>query len=280
MANILDTIVEEKKREVAKLPERLIAAGDLRDAMLEHGERRDFMAALRSATRIALIAEVKKASPSAGTICKDFDPVRIAKEYEAAGASCLSVLTDEKFFQGSLDYLRQIRAAVKLPLLRKDFIIDERQILEAIEWGADAILLIVAILDDERLKRFHSLAKGAGLAVLVEVHDEAELDRALAIGADLIGVNNRDLKTFKVDLGTTERLAAMLYSGMGVSPVRMPIETHGRDARATMLVAESGIHTRADVERLAKCGAGAILVGESLMKGGDIQAKVKELLAR
>ncbi len=267
MANILDTIVEEKKREVAKLPARLIAAGDLRDAMLEHGERRNFMGALRKPKTgsVSLIAEVKKASPSAGIICKDFDPVRIAKEYEAAGASCLSVLTDEKFFQGSLDYLRQIRAAVKLPLLRKDFIIDERQILEAIEWGADAILLIVAILDDARLKRFHSLAKTVGLAVLVEVHDEAELQRAMAIGAELIGVNNRDLKTFKVDLGTTERLAAKLFSTLAPRP-------------STLLVAESGIHTRADVERLAKCGAKAILVGESLMKGGSIQAKVNELL--
>jgi indole-3-glycerol phosphate synthase len=267
MANILDTIVEEKKREVAKLPERLIAAGNLRDAILERGERRDFTAALREANSgsMALIAEVKKASPSAGVICKDFDPVRIAKAYEAAGASCLSVLTDERFFQGSLEYLRQIRAAVKLPLLRKDFMIDERQILEAIEWGADAILLIVAILDDARLKRFHSLATGAGLAVLVEVHDQAELERALAINASLIGVNNRDLKTFKVDLGTTERLAGELFS---------KLETRN----SKLLVAESGIHTRADVERLAKCGAGAILVGESLMKGGDVRAKVKELL--
>ncbi|HWC58819.1 MAG TPA: indole-3-glycerol phosphate synthase TrpC [Verrucomicrobiae bacterium] len=280
MANILDTIVEEKKREVAKLPARIIAAGDLRDAMLEHGERRDFLAALRNATRIGLIAEVKKASPSAGIICKDFDPVRIAKEYEAAGASCLSVLTDEKYFQGSLDYLRQIRAAVKLPLLRKDFIIDERQILEAIEWGADAILLIVAILDDARLKRFHSLARDAGLAVLVEVHDEAELERAIAINAELIGVNNRDLKTFNVDLGTTERLAAILNRRTGVSPVSNLKIKDGdwQDAYPTLLVAESGIHTRADVERLAKCGAGAILVGESLVKGGNIQAKVKELI--
>src|SRR5208283_2436853 len=210
--NILDKIVEEKKREVAQLPARLIAAGDLRDALLEHGERRDFLAALRTPCcgDIGLIAEVKKASPSAGVICPDFDPVRIAKEYEAAGASCLSVLTDEKFFQGSLDYLRQIRAAVKLPLLRKDFIIDERQILEAVEWGADAILLIVAILSDEQLAKFHSLATEAGLAVLVEVHDEAELDRAMKIGATLIGVNNRDLKTFKVDLATTEKLAARM----------------------------------------------------------------------
>jgi indole-3-glycerol phosphate synthase len=293
--SILDTIVEQKKREVAKLPAWTIAAGDLRDALLEHGERRDFIAALKSCRRrgdeaqtksgkrkaesgkqskpphvgchnsIALIAEVKKASPSAGVICKDFDPVRIAKEYEAAGASCLSVLTDEKFFQGSLDYLRQIRAAVKLPLLRKDFIIDERQILEAIEWGADAILLIVAILDDERLKKFHSLATEAGLAALVEVHDEKELARALKIGAKLIGVNNRNLKTFKVDLATTEKIAAKLFS----SPA-----TH----HSSLLVAESGIHTRADVERLKQCGASAILVGESLMRGGEIKAKIRELI--
>lgn len=267
MANILDTIVEEKKREVARLPARVLAAGDLRDAMHERGEQRDFLAALRKAKSgsVALIAEVKKASPSAGIICNDFDPVRIAKEYEAAGASCLSVLTDEKFFQGSLEYLRQIRAAVRLPLLRKDFIIDERQILEAIEWGADAILLIVAILDDALLKRFHSLATAAGLAVLVEVHDEGELNRAIAIRAELIGVNNRDLKTFKVDLGTTERLATGLFS-------------KPESGNSKLLVAESGIHTRVDVERLVKCGAKAILVGESLMKGASVGTKVKELL--
>jgi indole-3-glycerol phosphate synthase len=259
--NILDTIVEEKKREVAKLPARLIAAGDLRDAMLEHGERRDFLAALRKPknSSIALIAEVKKASPSAGVICHDFDPVRIAKEYEAAGASCLSVLTDEKFFQGSLDYLRQIRSAVKLPLLRKDFIIDERQMLEAIEWGADAILLIVAILTDAQLAKFHALAVEAGLAVLVEVHDEEELARALKISPALIGVNNRNLKTFQVDLATTEKLAGKIGAGK-------------------ILVAESGIQTCADVERLKKCGTQAILVGESLMKNGDIKTKVRELL--
>jgi indole-3-glycerol phosphate synthase len=274
---ILDTIVEQKKREVARLPERVLAAGDLRDVMLERGERRDFIAALRDSSRIALIAEVKKASPSAGVICPDFDPVRIAKAYEAAGASCLSVLTDEKFFQGSLDHLRQIRAAVKLPLLRKDFIIDERQILEAIEWGADAILLIVAILNDERLKKFHSLATEAGLAVLVEVHDEAELERALATGANLIGVNNRDLKTFKVDLGTTERLAAELNHRTGVSPVSK-IKNGDRQDACPTLVAESGIHTRADVERLKQCGADAILVGESLMRGGDIKSKIRELI--
>ena len=267
MANILDKIVEQKQREVAKLPARLIAAGDLRDARLERGESRDFLAALRKprAGDMALIAEVKKASPSAGVICPDFDPVRIAKDYEAAGASCLSVLTDEQFFQGSLDYLRRIREAVKLPLLRKDFIIDERQILEAIEWGADAILLIVAILDDGRLKKFHALAKDAGIAALVEVHDEAELDRAMKLGADLIGVNNRDLKTFKVDLATTERLAAKMFTAPAANP-------------PPLLVAESGIHTHADVRRLAKCGARAILVGESLVRGGDIRSKVMALM--
>jgi indole-3-glycerol phosphate synthase len=281
--NILDEIVEQKKREVAQLPARLIAAGDLRDAMLEHGERRDFIAALKSGRRrgdesqtnktvqletphvvsyksIGLIAEVKKASPSMGVICKDFDPVRIAKEYEAAGASCLSVLTDEKFFQGSLDYLRQIRAAVKIPLLRKDFIIDERQILEAIEWGADAILLIVAILTDGQLQKFHSLATEAGLAVLVEVHDEEELERALKISPQLIGVNNRNLKTFQVDLATTENLAPQIVKS------------------GSLLVAESGIHSRTDVQRVQACGAGAILVGESLVKQGDIGAKVRELI--
>src|SRR6266487_6512519 len=222
MGNILDTIVAQKRLEVALLPSRLIAAGDLRDAMLGRDERRDFLAALRRAPagEVALIAEVKTASPSAGVLCADFDPVRSAREYEAAGASCLSVLTDEKFFQGSLDHLRQIRAAVKLPLLRKDFIIDERQILEAIEWGADAILLIVAILSDVQLERFHSVAREAGLAALVEVHDEAELKRALAIGAQLIGVNNRDLKTFKVDLATTERLAQKLLADDTATPQR------------------------------------------------------------
>jgi indole-3-glycerol phosphate synthase len=202
---------------------------------------------------------VKKASPSAGIICKDFDPVKIAKEYEAAGASCLSVLTDGKFFQGSLDYLRKIRAAVKIPLLRKDFIIDERQILEAIEWGADAILLIVAILTDEQLEKFHSLATEAGLAVLVEVHDEEELNRALKISPQLIGVNNRDLKTFKVDLATTENLTKKIGAEQ-------------------IFVAESGIHSRADVERVKKCGAKAILVGESLLRDGNIQSKIRELI--
>jgi indole-3-glycerol phosphate synthase len=274
---ILDRIVEQKVREVSRLPERVPTAGDLREALLRRDQRRDFAAALHKprSGSVALIAEVKKASPSAGVLCADFDPVRIAKDYEAAGASCLSVLTDEQFFQGSLDNLRRVRAAVKLPLLRKDFIIDERQILESIEWGADAILLIVAILDDARLRRFHALATEAGLAALVEVHDEPELGRALAAGARLIGVNNRNLKTFKVDLATTERLAARVQSHRKGAPVPSSILDL---AASPLLVAESGIHTRGDVERLLKCGARAILVGESLVKQGDIRGKVRELL--
>jgi indole-3-glycerol phosphate synthase len=278
--NILDTIVEQKQREVAQLPARIIAAGDIRDAMLEHTERRNFFAALRQPRRgrVALIAEVKKASPSAGIICKDFDPVRIAIEYEQAGATCLSVLTDEKFFQGDLEYLRDIRDAVQLPLLRKDFIIDERQILEAIEWGADAILLIVAILTNEQLAKFHSLATEAGLAVLVEVHDEEELERALKISPKLIGVNNRNLKTFKVDLATTEVLAAKMEDrGLKMVKTSTPSSIL-HPPSSPLLVAESGIHTRADVERVQKCGAGAILVGESLVKQGNIGAKVRELI--
>jgi len=267
---ILDKIVEQKRKEIGRLSSGKISVKKLKAALQERGGRRNFIAALRAARpgRLGLIAEVKKASPSAGVICADFDPARIAREYELAGATCLSVLTDEKFFQGSLHHLKQVRETVKLPMLRKDFIIDERQILESIQCGADAILLIVAILTDEQLKHFHRLATEAGMAALVEVHDETELERALAIGAELIGVNNRDLATFKVDLGTTERLAARLRSS-------------SLDPRpSTLMVAESGINTRADVERLVQCGARAILVGEALMKQGDIRAKVRELLGQ
>lgn len=264
--NILDKIVAQKKIEVAKLPQRSVTPRDLQNVVQARGGILDFEMALRHPQNegMGLIAEVKKASPSAGIICPDFHPVRIAQQYEMAGADCLSVLTDEQFFQGSLEYLKQIREVVELPLLRKDFIIDERQILEAVEWGADAILLIVAILTDEQLKHFHTLATEGGLTALVEVHDEAELDRALSAEAKVIGVNNRDLKTFKVDLGTTEKLAAKLRAAPG--------------GREKLLVGESGIHTRADVERLAKCTSQAILVGESLVKHSDIKAKVKELL--
>jgi len=256
--NILDRIVAQKKREVARLPARNVTPDAIRSARLEP---RDFVAALRSPRRgpPALIAEVKKASPSAGVICADFDPVRIAREYEAAGAACLSVLTDVEFFKGSLEYLRQIRGAVALPLLRKDFIIDERQILESVENGADAILLIVRILSNEQLGRFHSLAVEAGLAALVEVHDEAELNRAVAINASLIGINNRNLDNFTVDLETTARLAASVTN--------------------RFIVAESGLHTSDDAQRVSRAGAGAILVGESLLRHpGGIASKIDELL--
>ncbi len=251
------------------MPHRAITVEGLQAAVRARGGTRDFIQALRQpkAGRVALIAEVKKASPSAGLIRADFDPVRVARDYETAGANCLSVLTDERFFQGALEYLKRIRQAVRLPLLRKDFIIDERQLLEAVEWGADAILLIVDILSKPQLQRFHSLATAAGLAVLVEVHDESELARAVGVGARLLGVNNRDLKTFQVDLATTERLAARLSSSSKVS----------KDP--PLLVAESGIHTRSDVERVAGYGASAILVGESLMRAPDVGARVRELLA-
>src|SRR3954469_19621321 len=262
--NILDKIVAVKREEVGRLQAHPRAAGreNLLWAAKAFGPRRDFADALRYPRRgnIALIAEVKKASPSAGVIRPDFDPVRIAKDYEAAGASCLSVLTDERFFQGSLKFLQQIRDAVGLPILRKDFIIHERQILESIEAGADAILLIVAILNDEDLRRFHSVARSAGLAVLVEVHDDTEMRRALAAEAEIIGINNRDLKTFTVDLATTEKLAKM--------------------ATGRILVAESGINTRADVERLERAGAQAILVGESLMRAPNLERKVSELVGQ
>ena len=246
------------------IAERTMTVGQhLRTAALQRNDFRPFARAIdRGPYELGLIAEVKKASPSAGVIAENFDAVDIARQYSVAGAHALSVLTDEQFFQGHLKYLSQIRKEVGLPILRKDFIIDERQILEAIEWGADAILLIVAILSDAQLKKFHLLAKDAGLAALVEVHDGNELERALNAGTELIGVNNRDLKTFKVDLGTTERLASKLFSGH----------------QSSLLVAESGIHTRADVERLKKCGAKAILVGESLMRGNNIRSKANELL--
>lgn len=260
--NILEKIVAVKREEVARLEAQPRAVGpeNLLWTSKAFGARRDFADALRYPRRgnVALIAEVKKASPSAGIIRADFDPVRIAREYEAAGASCLSVLTDEQFFQGSLKFLQQIRDAVQLPILRKDFIIHERQIMESIEAGADAILLIVAILKDEELARFHAVARSAGLAVLVEVHDEQEMRRASVAGVEIVGVNNRDLKTFTVDLATTEKLSAM--------------------AKGRILVAESGINGRADVERLERCGAGAILVGESLMRAPSVETKVSELL--
>jgi len=256
--SILDQIVAEKHREVARL---VPAAAALELRALARTDVRDFAGALRGADgRPSLIAEVKKASPSAGVIRPQFDPVAIACAYAAAGASVLSVLTDETFFQGKLEYLEQIRAAVNPPVLRKDFLIDKVQVLEAAARGADAVLLIVAILEDHRLCALQSLATQLRLAVLVEVHDEGELDRALAADAAIIGINNRNLNDFSVDLAVTDRLAARLR-GLG-----------------KLVVAESGIHTRADVDRVARAGVNAILVGESLMRSGDIAGTIRELM--
>jgi indole-3-glycerol phosphate synthase len=260
--NILDRIVAQKKLEVAKLKSQ---AGKLKQTAAARKDFRDFAGALRRDGGVALIAEIKKASPSAGVIQENFDAIEIARQYETGGASALSVLTDAKFFQGRIEYLQRIRDAVRLPLLRKDFIINELQIFESIACGADAILLIVAILDDARLRGFRELAAQLHLASLVEVHDEAELDRALASGAEIIGVNNRDLRDFSVSLATTEKLAAKLKRGM---------------CGKYTIVAESGIHARPDVERVAKAGVNAILVGESLMRSGDIESKVRELMGR
>ncbi len=259
---ILEKIVAEKKLEVAKLKPQ---AGELKQTAAARKEFRDFAGALHRDDGVALIAEIKKASPSAGVIQENFDAIEIAREYEAGGASALSVLTDAKFFQGRIEYLQQIRDAVKLPLLRKDFIINELQIYDSVARVADAILLIVGILDDAQLRGFRELASQLHLASLVEVHDEAELDRALASGAEIIGVNNRDLRDFSVSLATTEKLAAKLRRGM---------------CGKYTIVAESGIHARADVERVAKAGVSAILVGESLMRSGDIESKVRELMGR
>jgi len=262
---ILEKIVVQKQKELALKPSAEVTPALLRQLMDNRPRQYNFYEALKNAHNgMGLIADVKKASPSVGLICENFDPVKIASDYKKAGAHCISVLTDEQFFQGSLEYLKAIRQVVDLPLLRKDFIIDERQILEAIQYDADAILLIVAILDDDRLQAFHSMAIDAGLSVLVEAHDETELRRAVEAGAKLIGINNRDLKSFKVDLGTTERLAALFNKISADTDV--------------LLVAESGIHNRADVVRLHTCGARAILVGESLMREKDVCGKARELL--
>jgi indole-3-glycerol phosphate synthase len=247
--NKLDEIIAHKRTEVEKLlprAEKLRAAATLRDDV------RSLADALRAdPTRLGMIAEVKRASPSAGTIAADFDPLAIARGYEKAGASALSILTDEKYFQGHLNYLTLIREQVDIPCLRKDFIIHEAQIFEAVVAGADAILLIVAALDQPTLEHLLEVAHTFQLDALVEVHDLPELERALATDARIIGVNNRNLKSFTVDLTTSEALAEEVPDDI-------------------ILVAESGIKTVADAERLARCGADALLVGETLMRSSNI----------
>jgi indole-3-glycerol phosphate synthase len=208
---------------------------------------------------IRLIAEVKKASPSKGVIREDFDPVEIAQIYESHGASCLSVLTDESYFQGSLEYLRRVRAAVGLPVLRKDFIIDPYQVVEARAAGADAVLLIAECLDDEMLKTLHDAIVALGMTPLVEFHEPDNLNRVVAAGAKLIGVNNRDLRTFNIDLDLTIRMRR-----------KIPADR--------LVVGESGIRVREDAQRLEAAGVAAMLVGESLMSKADIGAAVDAIL--
>ena len=258
---ILDKIAEHKRQEVSLAKSQRSLSSVKREASALEDQTRGFLRALRAsadAGRTTVIAEVKKGSPSKGVIREDFDPLKIAEIYQANGAACLSVLTDEQFFMGHLDYLGQIRNIVKLPLLRKDFICDPYQIYEARLAGAAAILLIAAMLDAVELAEYIALAAELQLDVLLEVHDEAELELALATGCELIGINNRNLQTFATDLATTERLLPLIPFGHFV-------------------VAESGIACRADVLRLQRCGAQGFLVGESLMREADIGFKLREL---
>jgi indole-3-glycerol phosphate synthase len=252
--DILARIVSRKREELAASAAPL---AELERCVRLH-DRRDFRAALESRTP-AVIAEIKKASPSKGVLSPDFDPVRLARSYEQGGASALSVLTDGPFFQGSLDHLAAARSATRLPVLRKDFTIDPYHVIEAAAHGADAILLIVAILDEARIREYASLAAEYGMASVVEVHDDAELDTALAAGASVIGVNNRDLHTFQVTLETSLRLAP-----------RIP--------KPVLKVSESGIHSAADVRLLTQAGYQAFLVGEHLMKSGDAAASLQALV--
>jgi indole-3-glycerol phosphate synthase len=253
--DILSRIVGTKEGEVRDLARH---AERLRREAEARGGLRDFPSALEGGQNVAVIAEVKRRSPGAGAIRPDLDPVARAAEYEAGGARALSVLTDETYFQGSIEDLARVRTAVSLPVLRKDFVIDPVQVWEARAAGADAVLLIVRILDDGRLRDLRLLAEELGMSALVEVHDEAELHRALASGARIVGVNNRDLRTFSTDVEVTLRLAD-----------RVPGEV--------ILVSESGISRSDQVERLADAGVDAILVGEALVRAGDPAEAVRSL---
>ena len=258
---ILDKIAEHKQQEVSRAKSRRSLASLQRGVLDLEDQPRGFLRTLRATADsgwTTVIAEVKKGSPSKGVIRENFDPLEIAEIYQENGAACLSVLTDQHFFMGHLSYLGKIREVVSLPLLRKDFICDPYQIYEARVAGADAILLIAAMLDTTQMKEYLGLAAELGLDVLPEVHDEAELDMALTTGCELIGINNRNLQTFETDLATTERLLPRIPDGHFV-------------------VAESGISSRKDVLRLQQAGARGFLVGESLMRQDDIGAKLREL---
>ena len=258
MPTILDKIVATKQEEIAAAKAALPEA-ELRAQLTDAPPVRNFFAALNQPGKICLIAEIKKASPSVGLIREDFDPVKIGQIYERHGASCLSVLTDAQYFQGSLEYLRNVRQAVNIPLLRKDFILDSYQLIEARAAGADGVLLIAECLDDCNLRKLFNEAVELGLTPLVELYEPENLERVLNAGATLIGVNNRNLHTFEVDLEHTLRLRRQVPD-------------------QCLLVGESGIRTRADVLRLQEAGVDAMLVGESLMRQADIGAAVDELL--
>lgn len=252
MTDILDRIVATKREELAAAVKRKPLA-DVRADAESRVLTRDFVASLRTkiaAGRPAVIAEIKKASPSRGLLREDFIAADIAQSYAEHGAACLSVLTDQQYFQGAVDYLKQARASCQLPVLRKDFLVDAYQVYESRVMGADAVLLIASILDDAQMRDFEAIASGLDMAVLVEVHDSVELARALKLKTPLIGINNRDLKTFKVSIDTTLTLM--------------------RDVPAErLLVCESGIHTREDVLRLGAAGVNSFLVGEAFMRASD-----------
>jgi indole-3-glycerol phosphate synthase len=261
---LIEAIPDILARIVAKKRDDLAGAHTLvgeweRRAELRRAERRDFGAALAARTP-AIIAEVKKASPSKGVLAADFDPVRTAVEYQCGGAAALSVLTDEAFFQGSLQDLEAARAAVALPVLRKDFTIAPEHVLEAAAHGADAILLIAAILSEREMRDYREAAARFGMAALVEVHNRRELDAAIGAGSEIIGVNNRDLTTFEVSLETSLRLAKYMPDGI-------------------VRVSESGIHDARDIAALRGAGYTAFLVGEHLMKSGDPAAALRKLAA-
>ncbi len=255
---ILDKIIADKKREVAQ-SQRSLPLSDLKKRIALSRPLLDFAAALRG-DGLKLIAEVKKTSPSKGLLCPDFDPVALAKTYVQNGAAAISVLTEVNHFQGSLDCLAAIREAVSIPLLRKDFIYDEYQVYESAAYGADAILLITAILSQKRLELLLDLSRRLGLDCLVEVHNEAELTTALLAGAEIIGVNNRNLSTFAVDTGTTRRLRLLVPS-------------------ENIVVSESGIKSRDDIKKMRECKVNAVLVGEALVTAADIPAKIRELMS-
>jgi indole-3-glycerol phosphate synthase len=252
MSDVLDKIVAVKHQEVAAASKRKsldVVRADAESRVLT----RDFVGAIRNkiaAGRPAVIAEVKKASPSKGVLREDFIPADIAQSYAEYGAACLSVLTDVQFFQGSVDYLKQARASCQLPVLRKDFMVDAYQIYESRAMGADAILLIAACLDDVQMRDFEAIAFGLDMAVLVEVHDKAELERALKLKTPLVGINNRNLKTFEVSLDTTLAMKSMIPA-------------------QRLLVTESGIHNREDVLRMGAAGVNAFLVGEAFMRAKE-----------